>query len=252
MARFGFTALRPVEPIEADLSRTVDPAAIQAKREITPAKVRLDNPTFRPGINDKPAEAYSPSFLQVLDRVLGGDTITEARRNLIAEDQATKQKAASLAEVRGLMGQVLTDPRERLAYLANPEEWVKAVATNYAASNVGAGDTRVMPHYGSVTAPKVFESADSIISATPDEMTVLGRREPSFKEQADADIKERLAERALARQCWIKFGRRETSRRSVSFSRTKRTRSGSPWPSRTTRRSPTSWRAPPSASASRT
>lgn len=194
MARFGFTALRPVEPITADLSRTVDPAAIQAKREITPAKVRLDNPTFRPGINDKPAEAYSPSFLQVLDRVLGGDTITEARRNLLAEDQAAKQKAATIAEVRGLMGQVLTDPRERLAYLANPEEWVKAVATNYAAANVGGGDTRIMPKYGAVTAPKVIESGDSIISATPEDMTVLGRREPSFKEQADADIKERLAE----------------------------------------------------------
>lgn len=194
MARFGFTALRPVEPVEADMSRMVDPAAIQAKREITPAKMRLESPTFRPGINDKPAEAYSPSFLQVLDRVLGGDTITEARRNLITEDQATKQKAASLAEVRSLMGQVLTDPRERLAYLANPEEWVKAVATNYAAANVGGGDTRVMPHYGSVTAPKVIESGDSIISATPDDMTVLGRREPSYKEKVDADIKERLAE----------------------------------------------------------
>lgn len=163
MAGFGFPFLRPADAIEQR-----PPTSEQAPQ----------------------AEQWQPSTLKRIGSALQGISKDE----LIAEHQAQQQAIQNRAQLRELMDKVLTDPRERLAFLSNQGEWAKSVATNFGAANVGAGDTRVMPGFGAVTAPKVIESGDSIISATPDSMEVLGRREPSFEEEAKADYNERLAE----------------------------------------------------------
>lgn len=189
--RFGFGPLTAIDPLEADMSRMVD-----ASGETTPraAPGMVD---FLPRLGERPAappQAYKPSFMEMFDAVAGGQTITDARKGLIADHQALEDAATSRAQVAKLMATVLKDPREQLAFLKDPKEWAKAVSSNFGASNVGGGDTRVMPGFGAVTAPKIMAEGDSIISATPDGMEVLGKRDPSFKEQNDIDIKERLAD----------------------------------------------------------
>jgi len=193
ISRFGFSNLRPVETQVADLSRTVD----IGKMQTTPAEVVLENVDFLPRLGERrkaAPEPYRPSFLEMFDAVAGGDTITEARKRL-EKDAADREIAAtSRAQLRQLMDTVLKNPRERLAFLANQPEWAKAVSSNFGASNVPGGATRFMPGFGAVTAPEIIESGDSIISATPEGMEVLGRREPSFEEQAKAENNARLAE----------------------------------------------------------
>lgn len=140
-------------------------------------------------------QGYKPSFMEMFDAVAGGQTITDARKGLVAEHQAAQDQATQRQQMAVLMDQVLTDPRERLAFLANKPEWAKSVATNVGAANVEGGATRVRPGFENVSAPKVFEAGDSIISATPGgSMQVLGKRDPSFKEQNDVEIKDRLAD----------------------------------------------------------
>jgi len=190
--RFGFGPLTAVDPLEADMNRMVD---LTGETTMASGPGMVD---FLPKLGERVAaapQAYKPSFMEMFDAVAGGQTITDARKGLIAEDQAIQDAATSRAQVQKLMESVLTNPRERLAFLKDPKEWAKAVATNVGASNVGGGDTRVMPGFGKFAAPEVITSGDSIISATPGgDMDVLGTREPSFAEKANVDIKERLAD----------------------------------------------------------
>lgn len=140
-------------------------------------------------------QGYKPSFMEMFDAVASGQTITDARKGLMAEHQAAQEQATQRQQMAALMDQVLTDPRERLAFMANKPEWAKSVATNVGASNVPGGATRLMPGFGKFSAPEILTEGDSIISATPGEgMQVLGKRDPSFKEQNEVDIKERLAD----------------------------------------------------------
>jgi len=190
--RFGFGPLTAVDPLEADMNRMVD---LTGETTMAAGPSMVD---FLPRLGERAAaapQAYKPSFMEMFDAVAGGDTITDARKRLIAEDQATQDAAISRAQIQKLMESVLTNPREQLAFLANKPEWAKAVSTNVGAANVGGGDTRVMPGFGKFSAPEVIESGDSIISATPGGgMDVLGVREPSFKEKNEVDIKQRLAD----------------------------------------------------------
>lgn len=163
MASFGFPFLRPADAIEQRSPMS----------ELPPQ-----------------AEQWQPSTLKRIGSALQGISKDE----LIAEHQAQQQAIQNRAQLRELMDKVLTDPRERLAFLSNQGEWAKSVSGNFGPSNVGEGDTRHRPGFDPFTAPKVIESGDSIISATPDSMEVLGRREPSFEEEAKADYNERLAE----------------------------------------------------------
>lgn len=189
--RFGFGPLTAVDPLEADMNRMVD---------LTGETTMADGPgmvDFLPKLGERPAaapQAYKPGFMEMFDAVLGGQTITDARKGLIADHQAQEDAVTTRAQVKKLMETVLKDPREQLAFRQDPKEWAKAVSSNFGASNVGGGDTRVMPGFGAVTAPKIMAEGDSIISATPDGMEVLGKRDPSFAEQSKAEIAEKLAE----------------------------------------------------------
>ena len=120
------------------------------------------------------------SKLRVLDRVLGGQTFSEAldyeRARPMQEDRARQ-----LAEIAQ---QVITDPREWMVFQADPEAWAKETATRYAAANVGGGDSRKFGENGPVyTAPKYGFEGDQAVSVGPEGMSVLGTRNPSYQEQ---------------------------------------------------------------------
>lgn len=138
------------------------------------------------------------SKLRVLDRVLGGQTFSEAldyeRARPMQEDRARQ-----LAEIAQ---QVITDPREWMVFQADPEAWAKETATRYAAANVGGGDSRKFGENGPVyTAPKYGFEGDQAVSVGPEGMSILGTRNPTFDEQTgrmNADTGRMNAERPMA------------------------------------------------------
>lgn len=160
--RFGFGPLMPVDPV---------------------AEERVEVAEYKPGL------------MEMFDAVAGGQTITDARKGLMAEHQAQRDRATQRQQMAALMEQVLTNPRERLAFLSNQPEWAKSVSTNVAAANTEGGATRNRPGFENFSAPKVFEAGDSIISAVPGEsMEVLGKRDPSYAERSKVEIAEKLAD----------------------------------------------------------
>jgi len=148
--------------------------------------------TGGPEAAPSPAEApYKPSGWAVLDRVLGGDTITEARRRLVNEHSADEASQSQMATLQAALAGI-TDPRERIAFLLNPTEYGKSLSSRYGAQNVTGGNTVVYGQGGpTYTAPKVEMSGDSGVVLTPDKMTVLGSRPIS---QAGKLAEDRLAE----------------------------------------------------------
>jgi hypothetical protein len=120
------------------------------------------------------------SKLRVLDRVLGGQTFSEAL-DMERARPMQEERARKLAE---LASQVITDPREWMVFQSDPEAWAKENATRYAAANVGGGDSRIFGENGpAYTAPKYGFEGDQAVSVGPDGLNILGTRNPSFQEQ---------------------------------------------------------------------
>jgi len=115
----------------------------------------------------------------------GAQLRDENPADALAQIQDRRAAAAQQKTMAKLLG-TITDPRERLAAILSPTEYVKQLATNYAAQKVGAGDTVKFGQNGEAyTAPKVEMAGDSAVSITPDGLTVLGQRPASFKETSD-------------------------------------------------------------------
>lgn len=136
------------------------------------------------------AKAWEPSFLYRLGGILNG----ESKQDLIDQHNAREAQITRQRDMADVMQQVrakITDPRELFTFLQNPEEYTKQYATNVAAANVNAGDSRVYGDRSVYTAPKVEMSGDSGVVLTPDKMTVLGSRPIS---QAEKLAEGRLAE----------------------------------------------------------
>lgn len=141
------------------------------------------------GVSSAPAtqapETYKPSAWSVFDRVLGGSTITEARRDLEMEDIA-RRNALAQREAMARALETITDPRERMAYLLNPEKLGEAYADRYKPQSVTGGNSVLFGEGGQVyTAPKVDMSGDSGVVLTPTGMTVLGQRPISQAEKTE-------------------------------------------------------------------
>lgn len=169
-------------PRFGQLPFTVDPSAQPIPAQAAPQAVPAAPPTATPGA------PYKPSAWAILDQVLGGQTITDAKRGLIrqhADDEAMASQRQMLQEAASS----IQDPHERLAFLLNPTEYAKQLATRYAAHNVNGGDSLAFGNPGdggsSWTAPKVEVSGDSAVSITPDKMTVLGQRPMSTSENLE-------------------------------------------------------------------
>ncbi len=138
------------------------------------------------------------SKLRVLDRVLGGQTFSEAL-DMERARPMQEERARQLAE---LASQVITDPREWMVFQSDPEAWAKENATRYAAANVGGGDSRIFGENGpAYTAPKYGFEGDQAVEYGPGGMNILGTRNPTFDEQTgrmNADTGRMNAERPMA------------------------------------------------------
>lgn len=141
------------------------------------------------------------SKLRVLDRVLGGQTFSEAL-DMERARPMQEERARQLAE---LASQVITDPREWMVFQSDPEAWAKENATRYGAATMSGGATRVYgdPNAGgsTFTAPTYGFEGDQAVEYGPGGMNILGTRNPTFDEQTgrmNADTGRMNAERPMA------------------------------------------------------
>lgn len=120
---------------------------------------------------------------RLLDRVLGGQTITEG----LDAERARLQQQANAPTMMARNQQILQsieDPRERALFLANPEEWAKNVGQQFAPQVVSAGGAQFVGGRRVGEQPSYTESGDTILSRTSEGvMPVYTRTAPSIAEQ---------------------------------------------------------------------
>lgn len=182
---------------------TVDPSMVNyVDPERTRRRVKLDDPDFLPRLGEQPPQAPEPWKPGMALRI-GSALQGISKADLVKEHEAEIVAAQNRAMQQQLMAKVLTDPREKLAFLADPKKWAEKVASNYEAATLAEGSTRRRPGYGDFTAPTTEISGDSVVSYDPDGMEVLGKRDPSFTEENRAEnaaLKMLLDERRLRGQ----------------------------------------------------
>lgn len=91
--------------------------------------------------DQRPKDPYAPDWIDYLSGLLDGQRPRDIRRDYEKRSEMERMR-------RALEDGVLTDPRERLAYHTNPDEWGKSVSTNYGKTVANEGDTLVSPGYG--------------------------------------------------------------------------------------------------------
>ncbi|WP_332763908.1 hypothetical protein [Phenylobacterium sp.] len=182
---------------------TVDPSMVNyIDPEKTRRRFRPDNPDFLPQLGEQPAQAPEPWKPGLALRV-GSALQGISKADLIKEHEAEVIAAQNRAMQQQLMAKVLTDPREKLAFLADPKKWAEKVASNYEAATLAEGSTRRRPGYEDFTAPTTEISGDSVVKYDPSGMEILGKRDPSFTEENRAEnaaLKMLLDERRLKGQ----------------------------------------------------
>lgn len=176
MARTSLGKLDTRQPVAVDLTKVHDITA----RMNTPAALPQMSADFIAPINIPQPKAWRPNALAVLDGVLGGGmTFTESRR---AEEDRHRTELA-MPQMEALKTRLLTElgkagPDELKAYLTNPGEFGKNIATRLAASDLAAGSSRVYGNPdqgGSVyTAPKTDTAAGQAFSYGPEGVKALG------------------------------------------------------------------------------
>lgn len=175
MAKTSLGKLDTRQPVAVDLAKVHDLTA----RMNTPAAPPQMSADFITPINVPQPKAWRPNALAVLDGVLGGATFTESRR---AEEDRHRAELA-MPQMEALKTRLLTElgkagPDELKAYLTNPGEFGKNIATRLAASDLAAGSSRVYGNPdqgGSVyTAPKTDTAAGQAFSYGPDGVKALG------------------------------------------------------------------------------
>lgn len=185
----AFGKLSKFTPYVEGSAAVVDPTQVVAVDPFAPAIQPIGSANFIQPINTpapKPEEPWKPSALGILDRVLGGMTITEARQAAQADHDAellkpqvqelTKLKLA--LQKQQLQGASSLAPGELSALLNNPTEYGKAMASRLEAATVPAGSTRVFgdPQAGghAYFAPKVDAEGGIAYSISPDGTKIIG------------------------------------------------------------------------------
>lgn len=122
---------------------------------------------------------------RVLDRVLGGQTITgglDAERARLQAQAELPQRNARIQQVLGS----ITDPREQALFLGlGGEDWQKNVGQQYAPQVIGAGGIQsVIGSNRMVGAPSVGEFGDRVRVTNPitGQTTYSDSRPPSYQE----------------------------------------------------------------------
>ena len=136
---------------------------------------------------DRPRDRVSG--WRILDRVLGGQTVTEG----LDEERVRLQQIANQPNAMARNRQILEsiqDPRERALFLADPEEWAKNVGQQFAPQVVASGAVQSIAGTGQrVGTPQRFEFGDTIQSFDPvsGEVRQLAERGPTIAEQTTQD-----------------------------------------------------------------
>ena len=135
-----------------------------------------------------PRQRERVSGWRLLDRVLGGQTITEG----LDAERARLQQIADAPLIQASREQILssiTDPRERALFLASPEDWAKNVGQQFAPQVVSPGGIQAIGGRAVVGAPQQYEFGDTRRSFNPvtGADTVIATRGPTIAEQINMD-----------------------------------------------------------------
>jgi len=144
-----------------------------------------------------PPQRQRVSGLRVLDRVLGGATVTEGldaeRARLQAEADRPQMMArqAQLRQAAEAMG-----PAAMLAFDLNPEKFGESLSEQYAPQVIGAGGVQSLIGTGArVSAPRDVEFGDSLVRLDPlnPKPTMLATRGPTIQEGISRQANEQRA-----------------------------------------------------------
>lgn len=172
--------------------QTVDPAQAvtptpQSVWDLMPKTGLKTSAAMIQPINTPAPQAWKPSAMGIIDRVLGGMTITEANKAAQADHDAEllKPQMDAMRQAQLAFAKTL-DPMQQAAYLLNPSEWSKNVATRYGARTVNGGDSAVFGQPGTAgaatyTAPKLGESGGVLYTQTPTASTTTGSIPQAYK-----------------------------------------------------------------------
>jgi hypothetical protein len=139
-----------------------------------------------------------PGFWSVLDGVLGGETISEARDSVRKRELARRAEPANEAIRQRVMNYVSGLPAEQQAlYFTNPDKWSEAIAKGYEPRTLSGGQTEHGPN-GDYTAPMIGVSGDQAYTQTPSTFTITGKRGPTFDETSQDANRRATVAQALA------------------------------------------------------
>lgn len=125
---------------------------------------------------------------RVLDRVLGGQTITEGLDAERARLQAQAMQPQQQARIQAVLNN-LSDPREQALFLGlGGEDWLKATGARFTPQVVGAGASQAINGMRTVEQPSFTESGDTTLARTSAGVNpVYTRTAPSIAEQTAID-----------------------------------------------------------------
>lgn len=120
---------------------------------------------------------------RVLDRVLGGQTITEG-----VDSERERNRIEALRPVLEAQRQqtlsAITDPRERALFLTSPEDWAKNVGQQYAPQVLAAGAGQAIGGRVVAEQPRTVEQGDTFYRVDSRGVTpTYTRTEPSIAER---------------------------------------------------------------------
>lgn len=132
-----------------------------------------------------PAQRNRVSGWRVLDRVLGGETVSEGLDAERLREQAVADRPAALAQQQRIAAAVGQLPVAlQIAYQANPEEVGKALASNFEGYTLGAGGLRGGLNGVMSSAPTFSTVNDEIRRNDPGtgQSTIAGVAAPAYSD----------------------------------------------------------------------
>lgn len=138
---------------------------------------------------DAPRERVSG--WRLLDRVLGGETITEGLDSERTRLQAEANRPAQNARMQAIAA-TIQDPRELALFNASPEDWAKNVGQQFAPQVVSPGSIQAIGGRAAVGAPATYEFGDTRQRFDPltGRTETVATRGPTYDEQNDATTAE--------------------------------------------------------------
>lgn len=119
---------------------------------------------------------------RILDRVLGGQTVTEGLDAERARLQAEADRPLMDAQRSQILASI-TDPRERALFLASPDDWAKNVGQQFAPQVIAPGAGQAIGGRLALEMPRTVESGDEVLRVgTQGVEPIYTRTAPSIAE----------------------------------------------------------------------